>query len=103
MYVHYDYGSHHNVGGSSSQPNYGGSSSQPNVESSSSQPNFHGSSSPVRQFSLEDEDFTNLYSLPFSKSFREEQSPVEEIEEFQVPVTQKKPTRRRQTAPKKRP
>nr|GEX44603.1 hypothetical protein [Tanacetum cinerariifolium] len=32
---------------------------------------------------LEDEDFTNLYSLPFSKSFREEQSPVEEIEEFQ--------------------
>ncbi|GKC11575.1 ribonuclease H-like domain-containing protein [Tanacetum coccineum] len=33
----------------------------------------------------------------------EEQSPVEEIEEIQVPVTQKKPTRRRQTAPKKRP
>nr|GEW55413.1 hypothetical protein [Tanacetum cinerariifolium] len=32
-----------------------------------------------------------------------EESPVEEIEEFQVPVTQKKPTRRRQTTPKKRP
>ncbi|GKE60810.1 hypothetical protein Tco_1511177 [Tanacetum coccineum] len=72
MYGHYDYGSHHNVGGSSSQPNFGGSSSQPNVRSSSSQPNFHGSSSPVRQFSLEDEDFTNLYSPQFSESFREE-------------------------------
>nr|GEZ58101.1 hypothetical protein [Tanacetum cinerariifolium] len=35
--------------------------------------------------------------------FREEQSPVEEIEELQVPVTQKNPTRRRQTTPKKRP
>ncbi|GJU91224.1 carbonyl reductase [NADPH] 1-like protein [Tanacetum coccineum] len=38
-----------------------------------------------------------------TESIREEQSPVEEIEEIQVPVTQKKPTRRRQTAPKKRP
>nr|GEW13973.1 hypothetical protein BVC80_1833g150 [Tanacetum cinerariifolium] len=80
MYGHYDYGSHHKVGGSSSQPNFGGSSSQPNVRSSSSQPNFRGSSSqpnvrssssqpnfrgsssPVRQFSLEDEDFTYLRS-----------------------------------------
>ncbi|GJZ66912.1 RNA-directed DNA polymerase, eukaryota [Tanacetum coccineum] len=70
MYGHYDYGSHHNVGGSSSQPN---------VRSSSSQPNFHGSSSPVRQFSLEDEDFTNLYSPQFSESFREEQSPKEKV------------------------
>ncbi|GJS89590.1 glutathione S-transferase T3-like protein [Tanacetum coccineum] len=103
MYGHYDYGSHHNVGGSSSQPNFGGSSSQPNVRSSSSQPNFRGSSSPVRQFSLEDEDFTNLYSPQFSELFHEDQSHVEEIEELQVPVTQKKPTRRRQTAPKKRP
>nr|GEW15374.1 hypothetical protein [Tanacetum cinerariifolium] len=77
MYGHYDYGSHHNVSGSSSQPNFGGSSSQPNVRSSSSQPNFGGSSSP--------------------------QSPFEEIKELQVPVTQKKPTRRRQMAPKKRP
>nr|GEV86368.1 hypothetical protein [Tanacetum cinerariifolium] len=74
MYEHYDYGSHHNVGGSSSQPNFGCSSSQPNVRSSSSQPNFRGSSSPVRQFSLEDEDFTNMYSPQFSESFREEQS-----------------------------
>ncbi|GJT86569.1 hypothetical protein Tco_1068286 [Tanacetum coccineum] len=41
MYGHYDYGSHHNVDGSSSQPNFGGSSSQPNVGSTSSQPNFH--------------------------------------------------------------
>ncbi|GJR25180.1 RNA-directed DNA polymerase, eukaryota [Tanacetum coccineum] len=38
----------------------------------------------------------------FSKSFREEQSPVEEIEEIQVPVTQKKTGRRCQTAPKKK-
>nr|GFB63352.1 hypothetical protein [Tanacetum cinerariifolium] len=30
------------------------------------------------------------------------QSPVKEIEEFQVPVTQKKPTQRRQTASNKR-
>nr|GEZ77834.1 hypothetical protein [Tanacetum cinerariifolium] len=74
MYGHYDYGAHHNFCGSSSQPNFGGSSSQPNVGGSSSQPNVRGSSSPVRQFSLDDEDFTN-----------------------------KKPTRRRQTAPKKRP
>nr|GEV69319.1 serine acetyltransferase 1, chloroplastic-like [Tanacetum cinerariifolium] len=41
MYGHYDYYSHHNVGGSSSQPTFGGSSSQPNVGSSSSQLNFH--------------------------------------------------------------
>nr|GFA30332.1 hypothetical protein [Tanacetum cinerariifolium] len=60
MYGHYDYGSHHNVGGSSSQPNFG-------------------------------------------ESFREEQSSVEEIKELQVPIMQKKLTRRRQTAPKKRP
>ncbi|GJY28718.1 hypothetical protein Tco_1366149 [Tanacetum coccineum] len=103
MYGHYDYGSNHNVGGSSFQPNVGGSSSQPNVGNYSSQPNFCGSSSPIRQFSLEDEDFTNVYSPQFSESFREEQSPVEEIEEFQVPVTQKKPTRKCQTTPKKRP
>nr|GEZ45733.1 hypothetical protein [Tanacetum cinerariifolium] len=103
MYGHYDYGAHHNFGGSSSQPNFDGSSSQPNVGGSSSQPNVRGSSSHVRQFSLDDEDFTNVYSLQFSESFREEQSPVEEVEEIQVPVTQKKPTRRRQTAPKKRP
>ncbi|GKF65517.1 hypothetical protein Tco_0192034, partial [Tanacetum coccineum] len=76
MYGHYDYGAHHNFGGSSSQPNVGGSSSQPNVR---------GSSSPVRQFSLDDEDFTNVYSPKFSESFREEQSPVEEVEEIQVP------------------
>nr|GEX40297.1 hypothetical protein [Tanacetum cinerariifolium] len=44
-----------------------------------------------------------MYSPQFSESFREEQSPVEEVEEIQVPVTQKKPTQRRQTAPKKRP
>nr|GFB62386.1 hypothetical protein [Tanacetum cinerariifolium] len=95
MYGHYDYGSHHNVGGSSSQPNvcgslsqpnFGGSSSQPYVGSSLSQPNFRGSSSSVRQFSLENEDFTNLYSPQFSESFRKERSPVEEIEEFQVPL-----------------
>ncbi|GKD97335.1 hypothetical protein Tco_1381232 [Tanacetum coccineum] len=103
IYGHYDYVSHHNVGGSSSQPNFGGSSSQPNVGGSSSQPSVRGSLSPVRQFSLEDEDFTNLYSPQWTESIREEQSPVEEIEEIQVPVTQKKPTRRRQTAPKKRP
>ncbi|GJW49659.1 hypothetical protein Tco_0091010 [Tanacetum coccineum] len=103
MYGHYDYGSNHNVGGSLSQPNVGGSSSQPNVGNYSSQPNFRGSSSPVRQFCLEDEDFTNVYSPQFSESFREEQSLVEEIEKFQMPVTQKKPTQRRQTAPKKRP
>nr|GEU63164.1 hypothetical protein [Tanacetum cinerariifolium] len=60
MYGHYEYGSQHTVGGSSSQPNVGGSSSQPN-------------------------------------------SPVKEIEEIQVPVMQKKPNRRRQTAPKKKP
>nr|GEX48670.1 glutathione S-transferase T3-like [Tanacetum cinerariifolium] len=103
MYGHYDYGSHHNVDGSSSQPNFGSSSSQPNVGSFSSQRNFRGSSSPVQQFSLEDEYFTNLYSPRFLESFREEQSPVEEIAEFQVLVTKKKLTRRRQTAPKKRP
>nr|GEU97392.1 hypothetical protein [Tanacetum cinerariifolium] len=74
MYGHYDYGVHHNFGGSSSQPNFD-----------------------------DDEDFTNVYSPQFSKSFREEQSHVEEVEEIQVPVTQKKPTRRRQTASKKRP
>ncbi|GKG04917.1 hypothetical protein Tco_0315304, partial [Tanacetum coccineum] len=34
---------------------------------------------------LDDEDFTNVYSLPFLESFREEQSPVEEVEEIQVP------------------
>nr|GEY52285.1 hypothetical protein [Tanacetum cinerariifolium] len=103
MYGCYDYGAHHNFGGSSSQPNFSGSSSQPNVGGSSSQPNVRGSSSHVRQFSLDDEDFTNVYSPQFSESFREEQSHVEEVEEIQVPVTQKKPTRIRQTAPKKRP
>nr|GEX55048.1 hypothetical protein [Tanacetum cinerariifolium] len=103
MYGHYDYGAHHNFGGSSSQPNFGGSSYQPNVGGSSSQPNVHGSSSPVWQFCLDDEDFTNVYPPQFSKSFRKEQSPVEEVEEIQVLVTQKKRSRRRQTAPKKRP
>ncbi|GKB66935.1 RNA-directed DNA polymerase, eukaryota [Tanacetum coccineum] len=68
MYGHYNYGSHHNVGGSSSQPNVGGSSSA------------------VRHFSLDnDDDFTQMYSPQFLESFREEQSPVEEIEEIQVP------------------
>nr|GEU59464.1 hypothetical protein [Tanacetum cinerariifolium] len=76
MYKHYEYGSHHNVGSSSSQPNVGGSSSQPNIG---------GSSSPVRHFSLDDDDFTQMYSPQFSESFHEEQSPVEEIEEIQVP------------------
>ncbi|GJV36807.1 hypothetical protein Tco_1409284 [Tanacetum coccineum] len=57
MYGHYDYGAHHNFGGSSSQPNFGG-----------------------------DEDFTNMYSPQFSESFREEQSPIEEVEEIQVPT-----------------
>nr|GEX90363.1 hypothetical protein [Tanacetum cinerariifolium] len=85
MYGHYDYGAHHNFGGSSSKTNFGGSSSQPNVGSSSSQPNVRGSSSLVRKFSLDDEDFTNVYSLRCSESFREEQSPVEEVEEIQVP------------------
>ncbi|GJZ84138.1 ribonuclease H-like domain-containing protein [Tanacetum coccineum] len=69
MYGHYEYGSQHTVGGSSSQPNIGDSSSQPN----------------------------------FSDSFCEEQSPVKETEEIQVPVTTKKPKRRRKTAPKKKP
>ncbi|GKC39087.1 hypothetical protein Tco_1051471 [Tanacetum coccineum] len=73
MYGHYDYGSHYNVGGSSSQSNVGGSSSQPNVGSSSSL---------VRHFSLDDEDFTQMYSPQFSESFIEEQSPVEEMEEI---------------------
>ncbi|GJX39141.1 glutathione S-transferase T3-like protein [Tanacetum coccineum] len=85
IYGHYDYGSHHNVGGSSSQPNFSGSSSQPNVGGSSSQPSVRGSLSPVRKFSLEDEDFTNLYSPSWTELIREEQSLVEEIEEIQVP------------------
>nr|GEY89013.1 hypothetical protein [Tanacetum cinerariifolium] len=42
-------------------------------------------------------------TFAFLESFHEEQSPVEEVEEIQVPITQKKPTRRRQTSPKKRP
>nr|GFC12581.1 hypothetical protein [Tanacetum cinerariifolium] len=67
MYGHYDYSSHHNVGGSSSQPNVG------------------GSSSPVRHFSLDDEDFTQMYSPQFSDSFRQEQSSVEEMVEIQTP------------------
>ncbi|GJZ53862.1 zinc finger, CCHC-type containing protein [Tanacetum coccineum] len=112
MYGHYDYGSQHTVGGSLSQPNPFGSSSQPNpfgfssqpnVGGSSSQPNVGGSSSPVRHFSLDDDDdFTQMYSQ-FSESFPEKQSPVEEMEEIQVPVTQKKLNRRRQTTPKKKP
>ncbi|GKB53773.1 RNA-directed DNA polymerase, eukaryota [Tanacetum coccineum] len=44
-----------------------------------------GSSSPVWKFSLEDEDFTNLYSPSWTELIREEQSLVEEIEEIQVP------------------
>ncbi|GKC11165.1 RNA-directed DNA polymerase, eukaryota [Tanacetum coccineum] len=82
MYGHYDYGAHHNFGGSSSQPNFGRYSSQPNVGGSSSQPNVRGSSSPVRQFSLDDKYFTNVYSPQFLESFREEQSPVEEKEKI---------------------
>nr|GEX10897.1 hypothetical protein [Tanacetum cinerariifolium] len=78
MYGHYDYGAHNNFGGSSSQPNFDGSTSQPNIGGSSSQPNVRDSSSPVRQFSLDDEDFINVYSSQFSESFCEEQSPVEE-------------------------
>ncbi|GKB28309.1 hypothetical protein Tco_0867710 [Tanacetum coccineum] len=65
--------------------------------------NVGDSSSPVRHFSLEDEHFTNMYSPQFSELFREEQSPVEEIVEIQVPVKQKKSGRRRQMAPKKMP
>ncbi|GJY62203.1 hypothetical protein Tco_0462860, partial [Tanacetum coccineum] len=49
------------------------------------------------------DDFTQMYSPQYSESFCEEQSPVEEIEEIQVSVTQKKPNRRRQTTPKKKP
>ncbi|GKE23348.1 hypothetical protein Tco_1434860 [Tanacetum coccineum] len=77
MYGQYEYGSQHTVGGSSSQPihNVGGSSSQPNVGAFSS---------PVRHFSLDDDDFTQMYSPQFSESFREEQSPVEEMEEIQI-------------------
>ncbi|GJT21964.1 Ras-related protein RabC1 [Tanacetum coccineum] len=52
---------------------------------------------------LDDDDFTQTYSPQYSELFHEEQSPVEEIEEIQVPVTQKKPNRRRQTTPKKKP
>ncbi|GJX39244.1 probable LRR receptor-like serine/threonine-protein kinase [Tanacetum coccineum] len=52
---------------------------------------------------LDDDDFTQMYSPQFSLSLREEQSPVEEMEEIQVPVMQKKPNRRRQKAPKKKP
>ncbi|GJW53804.1 carbonyl reductase [NADPH] 1-like protein [Tanacetum coccineum] len=84
MYGHYNYGSHHTVGGSSSQPNVDGSSSQPNVDGSSSQPNVGGSSSPVRRFSLDDEDFSQMYSPQFSESFREEQPPKAE---YGVPFT----------------
>nr|GEX04928.1 hypothetical protein [Tanacetum cinerariifolium] len=51
MYGHYEYNSQHTVGGSSSQPNPFGSLSQPNVG---------GSSSPVRHFSLDDDDFTQM-------------------------------------------
>ncbi|GKA74342.1 RNA-directed DNA polymerase, eukaryota [Tanacetum coccineum] len=81
MYGHYEYSSHHIVGGSSSQPNIGGSSSQPNIGGSSSQPNIGGSSSPVRHFNLDDDDdYTQMYSSQFSESFREEQSPTPEEE-----------------------
>ncbi|GJX38182.1 hypothetical protein Tco_0251485 [Tanacetum coccineum] len=34
----------------------------------------------------DDDDFTDMYSPQFSESFREEQSPVEEMEEIQVPT-----------------
>nr|GEV52959.1 hypothetical protein [Tanacetum cinerariifolium] len=44
-----------------------------------------------------------MYTPQFSESFREEYSPVEEIKEIQVPVMQKKPGRRRQMTPKKKP
>nr|GEX06757.1 hypothetical protein [Tanacetum cinerariifolium] len=86
MYGHNEYGSRHHLDGSSFQPNVGGSSSQPNVV---------GSSSPIWHFSLDDYDFTQMYSLQFSESFCEEHSPVEEIEEIQVLVTQKKTGQRR--------
>nr|GEW70809.1 zinc finger, CCHC-type [Tanacetum cinerariifolium] len=62
------------------KPNPFGSSSQPNVGGSSSQPN-----------------------VSVSESFREEQAPVEEIEEIQVSTPKKKSNRRHQTAPKKKP
>ncbi|GKD80803.1 hypothetical protein Tco_1347642 [Tanacetum coccineum] len=72
---HYEYGSQHTVGGSSSQPNLFGSSSQTNPFGSSSQPNF-------------------------SELFRKEHSPVEEVEEIQVRAPK---NRRRQTSSTKKP
>nr|GEU38547.1 retrotransposon Orf1 [Tanacetum cinerariifolium] len=94
MYRHHDFGSHHNVGESSSQPNVDGSSSQPNVG---------GSLSPVRHFSLDDDDLTQMYPVSFRSRFVRSGLHIEETEEIQVPVRQKKPNRRRQTAPKKKP
>ncbi|GJU69016.1 reverse transcriptase domain-containing protein [Tanacetum coccineum] len=38
-----------------------------------------------------DDDFTEMYSHQFSESFREEQSPVKEVEEIEVPDSKKKP------------
>ncbi|GJV19498.1 hypothetical protein Tco_1368518 [Tanacetum coccineum] len=43
-----------------------------------------------------------MYSPQFSKSYREEQSPVEEVKEIQVPAPKKKPNRKRQPAPAKK-
>ncbi|GJR04621.1 hypothetical protein Tco_0527605 [Tanacetum coccineum] len=103
MYGHYEYGLQHTVGVSSLQPNLFGSSSQPNPFGSSSQLNVGGFSSLVRCFSLDDDDFSEMYYPQFSDSFREEQSPVEEVEEIQVPALKKKPNQRRQTAPTKKP
>ncbi|GKD19213.1 hypothetical protein Tco_1208371 [Tanacetum coccineum] len=60
MYGHYEYGSQHTVGDSSSQPNLFGSSSHPNLFCSSYQPNVGGSLSPVRRFSLDDDEFTKI-------------------------------------------
>nr|GFA73921.1 hypothetical protein [Tanacetum cinerariifolium] len=72
MFGHYEYGSQHTVGGSSSQPNV--------VDSSSL----------TEHFSLADDDFTEMYSPQFSESFREEQSPIKEVGEIQVSVPKKK-------------
>nr|GEX84177.1 RNA-directed DNA polymerase, eukaryota [Tanacetum cinerariifolium] len=49
MYGHYDYGAHHNFGGSSSQPNFGDSSSHPNIGGSLSQPNVCEEADPKKR------------------------------------------------------
>ncbi|GJS42274.1 hypothetical protein Tco_0567317 [Tanacetum coccineum] len=72
MFTQYEYGS---------QPHVGGSSSPPHIGDSASQPNIGGSSSPIRHFSLVDEE--EKYSPQFSESYHEEQSSIEELEEIQ--------------------